>query len=102
MLKKIRPVLDWVRNHKYISVTVIFLFIILVADDKNMIKHFKNQYKISELEEEIAVMKRDSAEIVKKQSQIDYRGDIEAIEDLARDKYGMVKENEEVFIIKKR
>ena len=100
MFKRIKPAIDWVKRHKYFSVTIVFLLIILFVDDKNMIKHISNQQTISELEDEIAAMKRDSAEIVRMQSQIDYRGDVKAIEDIAREKYGMQKDNEDVFIIK--
>ncbi|MBO7271711.1 MAG: hypothetical protein J6U89_02420, partial [Bacteroidaceae bacterium] len=74
MLKKILPVLDWIKRHKYLSVTIVFLFIIVVIDDNNMFKHIRNQAVISELEDEIATMKRDSAEIVKRQNRLDYRG----------------------------
>ena len=44
-------------------------------------------------------MKRDSIEIINRQAQLDYRGDVEVIEDLAREKYGMHKDNEDVFVI---
>ncbi|MBO7272120.1 MAG: septum formation initiator family protein [Bacteroidaceae bacterium] len=99
MLKKILPVLDWIKRHKYLSVTIVFLFIIVVIDDNNMFKHIRNQAVISELEDEIATMKRDSAEIVKRQNRLDYRGDVDAIEELAREKYDMHKDNEDVFVI---
>ena len=99
MLKKIGPVIAWVKRHKYLSVTIMFLLVIFIIDDKNMFKHYKNQYVISELEEEIETMKRDSAEIVMLQSQMDFRGDIEAVEELARDKHGMHKDNEDVFVV---
>lgn len=81
------------------SVTVVFLLIIFVFDDNNMFKHYKNQHVISELEDEIAAMKRDSAEIINRQLQLDFRGDVEVIEELAREKYGMQKTNEDVFVI---
>ena len=81
------------------SVTVVFLLIIFVFDDNNMFKHYKNQHVISELEDEIAAMKRDSAEIINRQLQLDFRGDVEVIEELAREKYGMQKANEDVFVI---
>ena len=70
-----------------------------VIDDNNMFKHIRNQAVISELEDEIATMKRDSAEIVKRQNRLDYRGDVDAIEELAREKYDMHKDNEDVFVI---
>lgn len=99
MIKKILPVLHWVKRHKYLAVTIVFLLIIVVIDDNNMFKHYKNQRIISELEEEIETMKRDSAEIVNRQRQLDYRGDVKVIEDIAREKYGMHKANEDVFVI---
>ena len=100
MLKKLMRVINWIRQHKYISVTIVFLLIILVFDDNNFIKHYKNQHAIDELEREIEAMKKDSVDIIRKQQQLDYKGDIKAIENLAREKYGMHKENEEVFVIK--
>lgn len=99
MIKKILPVLHWVKRHKYLTVTLVFLLIIVVIDDNNMFKHYKNQRIISELEEEIETMKRDSAEIVNRQKQLDFRGDVKVIEDIAREKYGMHKANEDVFVI---
>lgn len=99
MIKKILPVLHWVKRHKYLAVTLVFLLIIVVIDDNNMFKHYKNQRIISELEEEIETMKRDSAEIVNRQKQLDFRGDVKVIEDIAREKYGMHKANEDVFVI---
>ena len=99
MFNRIKPALSWIIRHKYISVSIVFFLIILVFDDNNLIKHYKNKSIIAELEDEIAAMKRDSAESVKRQNQLDYRGDVKMIEDLAREKYGMHKANEEVFII---
>ena len=99
MIKKILPVLRWVKRHKYLAVTLVFLLIIVVIDDNNMFKHYKNQRIISELEEEIETMKRDSAEIVNRQKRLDYRGDVKVIEDIAREKYGMHKADEDVFVI---
>lgn len=93
------PILVWIRKHKYLSVTIVFLLIIVVFDDNNVFKHYKNQLLIAELEEEIATMKRDSIDIVKRQAELDYRGNVDMIEDLAREKYGMHKDNEDVFII---
>lgn len=99
MLKRFSSILQWIKKHKYLSVTIVFLLIIVVIDDNNLFKHFKNKAVIAELEEEIAVMKRDSVEIINRQSQLDFRGDVDVIEDLAREKYGMHKDNEEVFVI---
>lgn len=99
MLKKLLPVFAWIKRRKYLAVTIAFLLIIFVFDDNNMFKHYRNQHAIAELEDEIASMKRDSAEIIKRQLQLDFRGDLEAVEELAREKYGMQKSNEDVFVV---
>ena len=99
MLKKLMLVVNRVRNHKYLSVTIVFLAIVLVFDDNNMFRHIENQTAISELEDEIAQMKRDSTEIMLKQAELDGNGDVMAVEKLARDRYGMHKSNEDVFIM---
>ena len=99
MFSKLLPIFEWIKKHKYLSVTIVFLLIIFVFDDNNLFKHFKNQAQISNLKKEIAEMKRDSMDIVNRQKQLDFGGDVEVIEDLAREKYGMHKDNEDVFVI---
>lgn len=96
---KLTSALDWIRNHKYLFVTIIFLVIVILIDDKSMIKHFENRHKIATLEEEIAQMKRDSIEIEQKNSKIGPNGDIHEIEKICRDKYNMHTKDEDVFII---
>ena len=96
---KLTPALDWIRNHKYLFVTIIFLVIVILIDDKSMIKHFENRHKIAALEEEIAGMERDSVEIERKNAKIGPNGDIEEIEKICREKYNMHTENEDIFII---
>ena len=100
MLKKLMRLLKWVGRHKYLFVTIVFLLIMLVFDDNNFFKHYKNQNAIAKLENEIETMRKDSLDISIKLQQLEYKGDIEVIEHLAREKYGMHKENEEIFIIK--
>lgn len=96
---KFMLVFNWIRRHKYISVTIVFLVIIFAVDDNSIIKHFDNRRTISVLEDEIEQMKKDSAVIMQKQELLDRNCDKDVVEKLARDKYGMHKENEEVFII---
>ena len=96
---RIMPLLNWIRRHKYISVTAVFLVIIFVVDDNSILKHFDNRRTISMLEDEIEQMKRDSAVLMQKQEQLERNCDVVVVEKLARDKYGMHKDNEEVFIV---
>ena len=90
---------SWIRDHKYLFVTIIFLVIVVLIDDKSMIKHFENRHKIATLEKEIAKMKRDSIETERKNSKIGPNGDIHEIEKICRDKYNMHTQDEDVFII---
>ena len=66
MFARFTKIFNWIRSHKYLFVTIIFLVIVVLIDDKSMIKHFENRHKIAALEKEIAQMKRDSLEIERK------------------------------------
>lgn len=86
-------------NHKYLFVTALFLFIVLVIDDKSMLEHISNQKKISALEEEIAEMQRDSTEIEERYFRLIEGGDSLEAEKYAREMYNMKTPDEEVYII---
>ena len=88
----------WVRNHKYISVTLAFFFIVFVVDDNNMIKHISNQNKIRELENEIMQMRADSARLMQQQSLFGPDGNLEQLEKMGRES-GMKADNEDIFVI---
>ena len=60
---RIKALLNWIKNHKYIFVTIVFLAIIIVVDDNNMISHIKNKATIDKLTDEIREMEADSAEV---------------------------------------
>ena len=79
--------------------TIIFLVIVIVVDDKSVIKHFENRHKISVLKDEIAQMKRDSIETDRKNNEIGINGDLHEIEKICREKHDMHKKNEYIFII---
>lgn len=98
ILDRLKAAANWIKNHKYIFVTIVFLAIIILIDDNNMISHIKNQKTISDLNNEIEAMEADSAAIEAK-LKLYTDGDLSTIEDVAREQ-GLLKENEEVFIIK--
>lgn len=98
ILDKLKSVWQWVVGHKYLFVTIVFLFIIIVIDDNNMISHIRNNAVISELNEEIRAMEADSAEVQAK-LKLYTDGDLSVIEDVAREQ-GLIKENEDIYIIK--
>ena len=59
VLEKIKVVLGWIKKHKYIFVTLVFLAIILVIDDNSLISHMRNRAVIDDLETEIKQVVKD-------------------------------------------
>lgn len=87
----------WVKNNKYWFVTITFLLIIVFFDENNLIKHFQNQREIAILKSEIQELKEELEVLTYKSSEL--HNDIEIMEKVAREKYGMHKDGEEVFIV---
>ena len=98
IVDRVKSVVKWVKEHKYLTVTIVFLAIIIVIDDNNMISHIRNKATIDGLVDEIREMEADSAEIQAK-LKLYTDGDISVIEDVAREQ-GLIKKNEDVYIIK--
>ena len=95
---KIKGFVKWVWERKYLSVTVVFLLIIILFDDNNVISHIRNSSVIAELNYEIKEMEADSAEIQAKLRLYTNR-DSSIMEDIAHEQ-GLKKSNEDVYIIK--
>jgi cell division protein FtsB len=95
---RIKALINWIKNHKYIFVTIVFLAIIIVVDDNNMISHIKNKATIDNLTDEIREMEADSAEVQDK-LKLYTDGDLSVIEDVAREQ-GLIKKDEDIYIIK--
>lgn len=96
---KIMAPIRWIRNHKYLFVTAIFLVIVLLFDEKSMMKHIENQNKIDSLKKEISIMQRDSMDIETRNASLENKEQNEDVEKLAREKYGMHTPQEEVYVI---
>ena len=91
-------VLRWLRNHKYLFVTAVFLVIVLLLDDKSMVRHLENKKKIDTLKKEISVMRRDSAVLVARNASLDDEGDNVELENYGCDAYNMHSSQQEVYI----
>ena len=76
----------------------VFLLIIILFDDNNLISHIRNNTVINGLNEEIKEMEADSAEVQDK-LKLYTDGDLSVIEDVARAQ-GLIKKNEDIYIIK--
>lgn len=97
MNDSIATFLLWIKNNKYVFVTITFLLIIVFFDENNLIKHVQNQREIAVLKSEIEDLKHELEVITHKSNEL--HKDIEIMEKVAREKYGMHKDGEEVFII---
>lgn len=87
----------WIAKHKYLFVTLGFLAIMVVFDENNLIKHIQNQREIVSLKSEIEDLQQQHDNLDKKLHELDR--DAYMMEKVARDKYGMHLDNEDVFIM---
>ena len=86
----------FIGRHKYIIVLVLFLIVILVADDNSLERRLAQKREIRALQEEL----RETAER-KRQDEIllqDLSNDSLIIDHIARERYGMRREDEDVFM----
>lgn len=87
---------NWITGHKYVFVSVAFFIIIGFLDENNLMKHLQNrreilslQFEKSDLNEEYELLSRKLDEL---------NADPVYMEKIARDRYRMHKEGEEIFI----
>jgi cell division protein FtsB len=95
---KIKELWNYIRLHKYAVTIGLFLLIICVTDENNVIKRLQHQRQIRELKREIAVYEEIRDKSVK--GLLELANDSNNLENIARERYGMHLPDEEVFIIK--
>lgn len=83
-------------RNKFFIATLVFFILILFIDEKNLLEIAKSKAKLKELqkEEQVLIEKIDV-----QKNEIKELDKIENIEKLAREKYLMKKQNEDLFII---
>ena len=87
---------SFIGRHKYLIVLVLFLLVIFVASDNSMIKRMVQKREIHELQERL----RESAE-QKRQNELilnDLSNDSLVIDRIARERYNMHREDEDLFL----
>ena len=87
---------EWIKKHKYMFVTIMFVIIIVFLDENNFMKHIQNKREIAALESEKKELQKKYDELTNKLDELE--ADPVLIEKIARERYGMHKPNEEVFI----
>ncbi len=97
MNDSIADILKWMASHKYLFVTLAFIAIIVVFDENNLLKHIQNQREIAILKSDIEELVEQQVEMEKKLRELDT--DVHVMEKVAREKYDMQLDNEDVFIL---
>lgn len=98
MNDSIGKLINWIIKHKYLAVTIIFLLILIFFDENNIIKHIQLRRQESQLKADIEALQQEHDIIMRKLGELEK--DAEVLEKVAREKYGMHLDNEEIFIIK--
>ena len=87
-------------RNKYFILFILFLFWIILLDDYNLITQNKIKKKVTDLKNQKAFyineIKQDSSELS------NLRSDSKTQEKFAREKFLMRKDNEDIFIIRKK
>ena len=99
-MKKVKQILSRIYHIpalKYVVVTLIGIILIGFVDENSVWHHMVNKQRISELQEEIDAYtlqnKNDQAQIQKLDS------DPKAIKKIARERYFMKTDNEDIFVL---
>ncbi|NDV47640.1 septum formation initiator family protein [Paludibacter sp. 221] len=96
-VKKIWATIKPIVLNKYLLALVIFVVFVMFFDNHNMIKRWKIDRNVKQLEKEISYYK---GEIEKSKEKMDeLQSSDENLEKFAREQYLMKKENEDIFII---
>lgn len=98
MNDSIGKLINWIIKYKYLAVTIIFLLILIFFDENNIIKHIQLRQQESQLKADIEALQQEHDIIMRKLGELEK--DAEMLEKVAREKYGMHLDNEEIFIIK--
>lgn len=95
-MKMIKEIALKIVKNKYLLATTIFLFIIIFVDNDNLRKRFANSMEIKRLNSEIEQYKEEYKEATRKLE--DLERSREGIEKIARERYFMKKDNEDIFV----
>lgn len=97
-MDKIHTIWNFIRRHKYLVVTLIFLIIVGVLDENSWLRRLSHQREIAELKAEIEKYTHQYEEDSRMLEELN--NNPEAIEKIAREKYLMKRSNEDIYIIK--
>ena len=95
-MKNLQSIWLFLLQHKYILVTVIFLLIIGVLDENNLVRRAMHRREIASLKAEIERYHKQFQEDTRRLEEL--VSNPEAIEKIARERYLMKTQDEDIFI----
>lgn len=96
-MSKLREVWNYIRRHKYLITILAFLLIIGVLDEENsLIQRFSHWREIRELNTEIEYYRKQYEDASRELKEL--TSNPEELEKVAREKYLMKKENEDIYV----
>ncbi len=90
----------FMKRHKYLVVLIAFTIHVTFFDENNLITRFRNKMTISKLQKEISYYKHEYEKSSKMIESINE--DPRSFEKIARERYMMKKDNEDIYIIKQK
>lgn len=96
-MTKVETILNLIGHYKYLITVVVGVAVIGVFSDNSFINLMKLSMKKSDLQEEIAKFKKQNAESSSELRVLKHNKDM--IEKVARERYFMKKDDEDIFVI---
>jgi cell division protein FtsB len=99
IVNKLVEIFRFIRKHKYLSTTVVFVVFITFMDENNLIHRMKQNREIGQLRGKIEKYKKEYDESTQQLNELTENPDIR--EKIAREKYLMKKPNEDIYVFEK-
>ena len=96
-VKRIQAVASWLNHYKYLIVIVAGVLIVGFFDDNSILQRVKLQMQISDIEDQIARYNKQN-EADRKELNL-LRTNQKAIEKIARERYFMKVDDEDIFVL---
>ena len=97
-MRRFHSLFDFIGRYKYVVVILIIILIVGFVDDNSCYNRYLRLREIATLEEEIDMYRKLYEEDTRRLNALDVYDNVER---LAREKYLMKRDNEDVFIIRR-
>lgn len=98
-MERLKEIWLFIARHKYWVVCGVFLLLVGMVDENSLIQRFAHKREINRLNAEIEHYRRQYEEDSRMLKEI--TSNKESLEKVAREKYLMKKENEDIYIFEK-